>query len=100
MSVDWARSLFPFISNLSTFYLLERFLILPFYELLVDLTKEKDCMKDKSTHHQYFLLTLFSSESFEREVSAALRSQAGTRQFHAVGRGGLKITATPFFKQL
>ena len=60
----------------------------------------KTIRKDKSADLEYFLLTLFSAESFEREVSAALQSRPGTRQFHAVGRGGVKITDPQFFTQL
>ena len=64
---------FPFINDLSTFRLLQRFLILAFHACeLEQESSTKTLRKDKSDDLEYFLLTLFSSESFEREVSAAL----------------------------
>ena len=88
---------FPFIGQLFGF--LQAFLILAFRACeLEQESLTKTLRKDKSDDLEYFLLTLFSSESFEREVSAALHLKTA---WHAsISRcrtAGVKIVQTHRF---
>ena len=83
---------FPFINDLSTFRLLQRFLILAFHACeLEQESLTKTLRKDKSADLKYFLFTLFSPRVLSAKL--ALRCiywRPGTRQFHAVGRPVLR----------